>query len=812
MERLLFDLHVALRSLRRSPGFVTVASAILGIGIGMSAAMFTVFKTIFVDRLPIADQDRVVIMHPLDRSGKHLDVPESYLSEITRDSALVRSVAGASHLTYTLPFMDGDEAISLTLDGVSANYFDVLGMRPVLGRLLRAEDEQAGAPLVLVLSYAAWRRKFGGDASVVGRSLVWPPNIPVRIVGVAPPGFDYPAGTDVWRAIPPAASSEQVDIVARLASGATIASARQGLFALTQRINPFANIATSAGQPESWKIAGVTAQSSADTVLGASRPPIVALSIAVGVLLLITCINIGNLSLVRLLGRTREIAVRRAIGARSTDVVRLLAIENAIIGTLGGALGLLLALAALQLVRVFAPPQLPRIDVLGSLGAPIAAAVGISLFALLLFGALPSAVAARIRAYAVLRNDTRSGVETRPGQRARRWLVAIQIALAIVMLNGAGLLVRTLAQLESVDLGYRPDHLSILAFTASAGATVVLPPGVTFGDVGKELVARLEATPGVAAATPILSEPFIGQTFYISKLARPEQPVLEQEQNPFTPYEFGGSDYFRTLAIPILLGRGFRPSDTRSSEQVVVVNEKLAKQFWPNENPLGKRLLSVAGATGNKTYTVVGVARDTHFRELRNGGPVAYFPWEQVGNFFPSLVAVRTNRPLAEILPALRAASRDVNQRLVIWKAETVDQLLDAPLAQPRISAVLLASFGVVALLLAALGVYGVISSTVRQQTRNIGVRLALGATAGDVYRLVLREAAWVLGIGGVAGLVVASLGGRLLIAQLFQVRPLDPVSLGGAAALLVGIGLAAASLPARRATRVDPVSALRTD
>jgi predicted permease len=328
----------------------------------------------------------------------------------------------------------------------------------------------------------------------------------------------------------------------------------------------------------------------------------------------------------------------------------------------------------------------------------------------------------------------------------------------------------------------------------------------------KQLIRQLEATPGVVAATPILSEPFIGQSFYISKLARVEQRVMEREQNPFVPYEFGGPDYFRTLAIPILRGRGFTSPDTRSAEQVVVVSETLARKFWPNESALGKRLVSVAGATGNKTYTVVGVASDTHFRELRNAGPVAYFSWEQVGLGFPSLVAVRTTRPLPAILPALRAASRDVNQRLVVWKAQTMDQLLDAPLAQPRMSALLLTSFSGLALLLSALGLYGVISATVRQQTRNIAVRVALGATARDVYRLVLREAVWVLGLGGFAGLVTAVLSGQVLSAQLFQVRPLDPLSLGCAAALLVAIGLVAAMLPARRATRVDPITALRAE
>jgi predicted permease len=814
MNRLLSDIHVALRGFRRTPSFPIAVLLILALGIGMSAAMFTVFKTVLVDRLPIAEQDRVVIMHPLDRSGRHLDVPEAYLAEIVRESSLIRDVTGVGHLVYPEPFMNGDAVVNLNLAGVSANYFEMLGMRPVLGRLLRPEDGRAGAPLVLVLRYSTWRRDFGGDPSVVGRSLVWLPNTPVRIVGVAPPGLDYPTGTDVWRAMPPEVSgAQQVDIVARLAPNVTTGAARDGLFALTRRLNPFAGIPSAAGQPDSWKISAVTAQSFADTVLGASRPPIVALTIAVALLLLIACVNIGNLSLVRLLDRTREIAVRRAIGARSIDVVRLFAVENALLALLGGALGYLTAVAALRVVRAVAPPQVPRIDALGSVAAPLTAAAGITVFALLIFGVLPSFVASRVRAYGVLRSDSRSGVESPSARHTRYWLVALQIALAVVMLNGAGLLVRTLARFESMDLGYHPDHLSILAFTASSGAAVVLPAGVTWGEMEKQLVSRLEATPGVVAATPILSEPFIGQSFYMSKLARSEQPVTDREQNPFVPYEFGGPDYFRTLAIPLLRGRGFTASDTRSAEQVVVVNETLGKQFWPNEDALGKRLVSVAGYTGNdKTYTVIGVASDTRFRELRNVGPVAYFAWEQVNEGFPGLVALRTTRPLATILPALRAASRDLNQRLVVWKAQTMDQLLDAPLAQPRLSALLLTGFSLVALLLSAIGLYGVMAAGVRRQTHDIGVRMALGAPPSTIRRLVLTQVFGLVGVGVVVGLAGALSGSRLLQSLLFQVSPIDPLTLAGVCIVLLAVATLAAYFPASRASRIDPVEALRAE
>jgi predicted permease len=597
-----------------------------------------------------------------------------------------------------------------------------------------------------------------------------------------------------------------VDIIARLAPNATIGTARDAVFARIRRQNPFA-FDFSPEQQKQWQVSGVAARSFTDAVLGGPRPSIIALTVAVALLLVIACVNIGNLSLVRLLGRVREIAVRRAIGARSIDVVRLFAVENAILGTLGGALGFLTAVAALGLVRAAAPAQLPRIDALGSLAAPLAAAAGTTLFALMVFGILPSFVASRVHSYAVLRSDSRSGTESRTSRRARQWLVATQIALAIVVLNGAGLLVRTLDRLESADMGYRADHLSIVSFTVPRSA---LP--AASGEVGKQFIRHLEATPGVVAASPILSEPFIGQSLFIMKLARVEQPVTERDQNPFVPFEFVGPDYFRALAIPVLRGRAITADDTPGSEQVVVVNETLARQLWPNEDALGKRLIPVTGLNRDTAATVVGIVRDTRYRELRNVGPVAYFAWDQTGSDFPEFVAVRTSRPLASMLPVLRAAARDVNPALVVWKARTMDQLLDAPLAQPRISALLLSGFSVVALLLSGLGLYGVMAAGVRRQTREIGVRMALGALPSMIHRLVFAQVSGLVGVGVIAGLAGALATSRVLQSLLFQVSAIDPLTLAGVCVLLVAVTTLAGYFPARRAARVDPVEALRAE
>ena len=807
--KLYHDLAVAVRTVRRAPTFACTTIGILGLGIGMSTAMFAIYKTVLVDRLPVTAQDRLVVMHPLDRGGAHLDAPYPYLEKIAHDSAMFRGVAGFYHLgPGPLPFTDGGTSIVLDAVGASPNFFHVLGVRPVVGRSFVTDDGRAGAPPVLVLSYAAWRRRFGGDSAIIGHPVVMPyTRKAARIVGVAPPGFEYPAGTEAWIPLPPDFTA-QVDIIARLGPGVTIAAARDALFALARRTNPFASVPAGPGQPPRTdiEISGVEARSFADTVLGNSRPVIIALTLAVALLLLIACVNVGNLVLVRLLGRTREIAVRRALGASHIDVARLFFVENALLGVAGGLLGLIIAASLLRIVHVAAPSQLPRVDALGLAGTPAAASTGITIVATLLFGLVPSLIASHVSSYSVLRSDSRTGTEGRSVRNTRRWLVSAQVALSVILLTGAALLVRTLERLQTMDLGYTPDHLSMLSFT---GPQSVLTTEAQISAAGRQLVARIAATPGVVAVTPIESAPFKGQSFYIMKVAPADVAPAERERYPFVPFEFVGADYFRTFQIPLRRGRAFTAADTKGSEKVVVISESLARRLWPNQEAIGKQLTK---APDNGPWTVVGIASDTHFRELRNVAPVVYFLWEQMDSFWNGNVAVRTTGSLTAMLPALRTATREANPDLTLFDAATMDQLLDQPLAQPRLSALLMSGFSVVALLLSGVGLYGVMSSAVRRQTRDIGVRVALGATPRHVRRLVLGEAIGVVGIGALIGIAGAIIAGRLLASQLFGVGPLDPASLVAASALLLVIGVCAAYFPARRAVQIDPMQALRTE
>ncbi|HEX3867993.1 MAG TPA: ABC transporter permease, partial [Gemmatimonadaceae bacterium] len=556
-------------------------------------------------------------MHPLDRGGAHLDVPAAYLDVLRRDSRTISAIGGAYHLgAIASPLRLDGKTLDLTSAYVTANIFDVLGVRPLLGRMLRPEDGDQDTPRVIVLSYAAWRRMFGQDSNIIGRSFVAAyDGTRHTIVGVAPPGFEYPAGADAWQPFTRKLTA-QVDIVARLADGASLSSARADLLAIARRASPFVDSTNTAFRPF---IADVDAHPFAQEVLGNVRPALVALTAAVGLLLLIACVNVGSLLIVRGAGREREFAVRRAIGASAFDLAAQLIVENTLLGLVGGLLGLLIAAMSLRVLLYAAPAQLPRTDVIRLGGAPLVIAVATTMLALLVFGLLPAFNATRASPSSALRSDARTGIGI--GQRrVRQWLVSSQIALAVVMVAGALLLGRSLAHLQSVDLGYVPEHLSLLRLDgpetmyASAERTLQFVNG---------LVAQVEAVPGVVAATMVQSPPFKGQSGFITKISKAELSQQELEASPFIPWEIAGPDYFRTFGIPIVRGRAFFPSDTKTDATVVIVSEALARRLWPGQNAVGKRM-RYAADSARTAFTVVGVAHDTHFRDLRQAAPVVY--------------------------------------------------------------------------------------------------------------------------------------------------------------------------------------------
>jgi putative ABC transport system permease protein len=552
-------------------------------------------------------------------------------------------------------------------------------------------------------------------------------------------------------------------------------------------------------------LAGAQIRTFPQAVLGDVRPVLRALTAAVILLLLLACVNVGNLVLLRVAARGHELALRRSLGAATGDIVRSLLLESGSLAVAGGMLGFALAVALIRLLVRVAPAGLPRIDVIRLADAPLLIAVGVTLVTVALVGIPPALTALRGDLATPLRGDARSGTETRTGRHVRHWFVGSQVALALVMLAGAGLLAHSLEKLLRIDLGYNADHLSLL--------WLAIP--VTQGDADAKFAALLDqvppalrSLPGVTALTPIAAPPFFGSQIFNAPWEVAGQAA--QAGHPRIPIEAGGSEYFAALGIRLLRGRGFLDSDGAAAPKVAVVSEGAARLLQIGSDPIGQRI-RFAGDTGAGNWRmVVGVTGDMHYRSLREATPAIYLPSRQY--FFQGGFAVRTSDPLTTLLPAMRRAVHDANPAASIVRSETMDALLTGQRALPRLSTLLLSGFGFVALLLAVIGLYGLMASVVRERTREFGVRLALGATPARVRREVIGAALSILAAGTTVGLAGAWLSARLLTALLYHVSPADPVTLIGVSALLVGAGLAAASAPARRATRIDPAQALRAE
>jgi predicted permease len=811
MIRLPQDVRVALRGYQRTPGFALTVLAILGLGIGMSTAMFTTFDTVLIRRLPVRDQDRLVVMWPYRVRGSELAPPVGDLSDIERSSQTVSGAAGVSHWgASATPYLDGDRTVRLQTAFATTNLFDVLGVQPVRGRLFRATDYPIGSAHVVVLSYRTWQTQFDGSDATIGRKLLDPwTREAFTVVGVAPPGLDYPSGVEAWWAINQADTLYRVMTVARLRPGTSMEAARAEFFTLVNRLEP------------KWNLTGANASSFAAAVLGDVRPILIALMTAVGLLLLIACVNVGNLFLVRAGARARELSIRRAIGATLGDLIRQLATESALLAVGGGIIGAAIGALLLRALIVVAPVQLPRIDELSLRPSVLLVVVAVTMLATLATGIIPALIGSRVDPASPLRQDARSGRETVHRRRVRDWLIASQIALALVMLAGAGLLSRSLFELERINMGYDTDHLSIMSLAFDPKTFV--PPDTTRAGrveynlgVDQQFERRMLAIPGVTAITPFTTLPFMGAGINIGVFEAEGQSDVDVRASPTIPWEIGGPDYFRTFGIHVLRGRGFQLSDRDGSELIAVVSESVARRLWPGQNAIGKQIRFAPSAQRDgtplpKLWTgwrrIVGVVSDTHFREFRDASPTVYLPWRQLPGVQWANFAFRSRGDVTATSAAIRAAVKELNPTYTVW---TFDDVLSSPLAQPRLSALLLVAFGLVALLLATVGLYGVMSSIVREQTREIGIRVALGATPRLIRDAVLRRAMVVSAIGGLVGLVVALGGTRFLRSMLFRVSPADPITLVAVSVLLFAVTLAAAYLPARRATKVDAMIALR--
>jgi putative ABC transport system permease protein len=808
------DIRVALLSLRRTPAFTLVAVPTLALGIGAGVAMFSVLNGVLLRDLPVRAGAEVVVgwTYSPGRDTDRLPLPHADLTSFGGRSRAFAAVAGTAYQGAVEQVLhEAGVGITAPATWVTGNFFPLLGVVPVHGRTLVPADDAPGAEPVMVISHGLWRRYFGADPAVIGRALEWNGQL-TTIVGVLPPGFDYPRRAEIWAPVLPAfpatldaaAPPSEImvfNLIGRLAPGVSAAAGAAELASFLRETDAVRAPALRGLQPVVTPLA--------DVVIGDVRQTLWIAAAAVALLLLIACINVANLLLFRGSARTQEMAVRSALGAGRSRLVRQLMTESAVLAVLSGAAGTLLAAAAVRALVALAPPELPRLDTVNVDTTVLLFALGASATAALLAGLLPALLIAVAAPGAWLRG-ARGAVSQRSGQQLRQGLVIGQTALAILVVSSAGLLVRSLYALQHVDMGFNRERLLIADASMPAGE---LERGRTqLLELQEAIVARISALPEVSSAAALPGGPFAGERGWIAMYSGDGQTAEQQTTNPWISFEVVGPGYFETLEIPIRSGRGFTTWDRDDAQRVAVVSEAVARHTWPGSDPIGRRIKLGPLDGRNEWHTVVGVVGETRYRELAEPHPTLYLPVRQFAGPVPMSVAVRTRGEPAAVLPQIRTVLHDVHPRLVLAGGGSMRQLMAEPLARPRFAALLLTVFAAVTLLLAVVGIYGVLAFTVRQRTREIGVRLALGARAGQVRTLVIGQGLRLAVIGCVIGTVAALAAARTMRGMLYGVEPGDPLTFGAVAALILLAAALACYLPARRASRVDPAVTLRTD
>jgi putative ABC transport system permease protein len=798
------DLRYAIRTLRKSPGFSIVAALTLAVGIGSTTAMFAVVNGVLLSKLPVREQDRVVVVWIEDLTSRFGHVPFSYgaFTALRDQRGAFESLAGVDYNgAWSMPAEVGEVATTLGGGIVAGDFFGVLGVKPLLGRVLRADDDVVGGPHVLVISYGLWRRAFAGDPHVLGKTLRIK-SVSYAIVGVLPQGFEYPKGADFWTTLALVVpdwernpTQPTLDLVGRLRSGAAPAQAVTEVNSALQHLVP---------DGRDWR---AVLHSFSDVIVGDVRPAILVLAAAALLVLVLASVNVGGLLLVRGEARAREFAIRSALGAGQPRVVRQLLTESLVLAGIGGLAGAFLAGLAVQVFPAIAPPEIPRANELRIDTTVLAFTFSASLVAALLCGLAPARGVAR----ADLGQALRAGTQPFAGSAWRRFAVVGQIGLALLIVAGAGLLTRSLMLLSRVDMGFTTDGL---LFVRPAIPPAKYSDVQQVRDLVDRLVLRVRALPGVVAVSQASHFPFSPIGAVDMTYSAEGQDRRAAAANPILSYTAAGPDYFRTIGLPIRRGRGFSAQDRAGSLLVVVVSEAVARSTWPGQDAIGKRLKFGPPDDPAPWRTVVGVAGDTRYRELLESRASIYVPVLQPptpdGVWLPTVLAIRSSSPVGDLLPSVRNAIKEIDPDVAVVKAATMTELLGGELVRPRFNAALLDVLAALALVLAVTGLYGVMGTYVAQRTREMGIRMALGADAASVSRHVVRQGMQLAFAGVAAGVCAALVATRWLASLLFGVSPADPLTLVSATLLLLVAALVASYVPARRATRVDPMVALR--
>jgi predicted permease len=795
------DLRFAFRMLRKSPGFTAVAVLTLALGMGATTTIFSVVNSVLLRPLPYKNSQRLSRIQETHPGSATMGVTYATFLDLQREARTMENASGYREWIFNVTGAAEPAQISGAI--VSGNFFAALGSTPMLGRAILPEDDQPGGNnRVVMLSYALWQSRFGADRNILGQTLMVNAE-PFSVLGVMPPGFDFPNHSEMW--CPLVAGGEfhnnrrahLLTVLADVAPGKSSGDVNGELVAFANRVeerNPGVD-------DPGLSLTAVPLQKS---LAAPVRPALVILFFAVGLLLVIACANVANLLHARTAARSKEIAVRLALGASRARLAKLLLTESVFMSLLGGALGLFLAEAGLSFIRAQSSETLPRFAQLHLDWRVFLFACGVALLSGLFFGLAPVFAGSKPNVNTPLKEGhwETAGTSRRLSSSA---LTVLQFGLATILLAGAGLLGGSLLRVLRVNPGFHPDHLLTLQIFLSP---VKYPEGnVKAGITLHEMLESIRTLPGVSSAGVVNSLPITGgpSTEFVIE-GRPA-PRLGDE--PGADIRVADSKYFSTMGIPLIAGRVFTEHDDSAAARVVVINQTLARTFWPNGNPLGQRI-TMKDWGPPLTAEIVGVVGDVRTDGLDEPvGPMIYWSYYQFGLIFNRIVVRAEDDPF-RLVSAVKSRVWAVDKDQPVSQIQTMDQILSQSLARRRLYVVLLGVFASVALVLAAAGIYGVVSYSVTQRTREMGIRVALGAERLDVLRLIILQAAKLALAGELLGILVALAVTHLMASLLFGVSAVDPITFAGVVLLLTAVAFVACYIPARRAMRVDPIVTLR--